>query len=203
MTNEVLSINRAIDLSFISERLLFKPLGEEDRALSIELWTDPEITKYVGGVGDKKELERDHHIYMRRCARGVIGVWTLTRLDNNEKIGTAILLPMPEELDDTDWNLVKGDGIPDAQIEVGYILKKLSWSKGYATEACTRLIDFGFENSELDVIVASIDEENAASRNVLLKSGLQEAGEELSYGDLCPFFRINRRLWNERKNADL
>lgn len=197
-----LSEQNPIELTFKSERLLFRPLCDIDQALAIELWTDPEVTQYVGGTATETELRENHRKYMRRCARGVIGIWTLTRLDNNEQIGTAILLPMPEELDDTDWDLVVGDDLPDAQIEVGYILKKSAWGKGYATEACKKLVAFGFENSTLDEIVASIDYNNEASRNVLLKSGLQEAGEELSYGEICPFFRISRKLWMEDQNVD-
>jgi len=194
----VSSLNEPIDLTFESERMAFKPLAEDDLPLAIELWTDPEITKFVGGTTPEETLRRDHHRYMRRCAGGVIGIWTLTPHNQNEKIGTAILLPMPTELNDTDWDLVTGDGLPNAQIEVGYILKKSAWGRGYATEACTRLIEFGFHNSDLDEIVASIDRENIASRNVLLKSGLKPDGEQLSYGDICPFFKITRSVWNER-----
>ncbi|MGI9350669.1 MAG: GNAT family N-acetyltransferase [Rhizobiaceae bacterium] len=193
------NIQSAPNLVFESERLRFKPLGEEDLSLSIKLWTDPEVTQYVSGPTSEAELVKNHSKYMQRCAGGAIGVWTLTTLERREKIGTAILLPMPVELDDTDWDLVAGDGLPDGDIEVGYILKKSAWGKGYATEACARMIEFGFENTSLREIVASIDEDNHASEKVLLKSGLKPMGKQLSYGEQCPFFRITREKWLERK----
>ncbi len=188
----------SINLSFNSVRLQFSPLSDDDLQLGLELWTDPEITKFVGGPRTIEELTQDHHKYIRRCAGGAIGVWTLTPLGSDDQIGTCILLPMPIEEDDTDWDLVVGDGLPDAPIEVGYILKKSAWGKGYATEACTRMIDFGFENTELEEIVASIDRNNMASGNVLIKSGLKPAGDQLSYGEICPFFRITRDDWKKK-----
>ncbi len=188
-----------IHLTFDSERLRFQPLGDEDLPFSVELWTNPEITKYVGGPSTEDVLRRDHSKFMRRCAGGVIGVWTLTTHDTNEKIGTAILLPMPVELDDTDWDLVVGDDLPDAQVEVGYILKKSAWGKGFATEACIKIIDFGFKHSKLEEIVASIDRENTASKNVLMKSGMTDEGEAMSYGEICPYFRITPEAWKKRR----
>ncbi len=32
-----------------SERLLFRPLQEDDLDLLVEQWTDPEVVKYAGG----------------------------------------------------------------------------------------------------------------------------------------------------------
>lgn len=192
--------SKQIELVFKSERLIFKPLSEEDRELSIELWTDPELTKFVGGHSTEAELNRDHSKFMRRCAGGAVGIWTVTTLDQDQKIGTAILLPMPIEKDDTDWDLVCGDDLPIGPIEVGYIFKKSAWGKGYATEVCRRLIEFGFANTTLEEIVASTDAENYASQRVLVKSGMEYLGEQLSYGEICPFFSINRKAWSE-KNA--
>ena len=46
----------------------------------------------------------------------------LVRKSSGEKLGTINLLPMPVDLEDTDWDLVEGDAIPEGDIEVGYIL---------------------------------------------------------------------------------
>ena len=187
----------AVQLCFDSKRLDFKPLAEDDLDLAIELWTDPEVTQYVGGTYSKDELEEEHPIVMRRCCHGCIGIWTLTDRQNNEKIGTSVLLPMPVEQDDTDWDLVVGNELPDADIEVGYVLKKSAWGKGFATEACKRLLKFAFEESPIETIVASTDHENTASQKVLLKSGLRELGLIKSYGEMCPGFQITKEQWKE------
>ena len=111
-------------LTFESERLRFHPFETGDVDLSVELWSNPDVTRYVGGPVTPDEMIAEHPTYMRRCAGGAIGIWTLTAIEENEKIGTAILLPMPIEEDDTNWDLVVGDELPDCEIEVGYILKK-------------------------------------------------------------------------------
>lgn len=194
--------SKNFDLTFKSERLLYRPLAQDDVELSVEIWSDPEITKYMGGAVSREELIADHHKYMRRCADGAIGVWTLTTLDEGEKIGTAILLPMPIQTDQTDWELLLGKGLPDALIEVGYALKKGAWGKGYATEACKALIDFGFLNTQLEEIVACTDARNLASGHVLMKSGLVREEDRLSYGEICPFFRITRAAWSAERKHD-
>jgi ribosomal-protein-alanine N-acetyltransferase len=188
-----------MNLVFESERLLFKPPEASDLDLVVEQWTDPDVIRYVGGkTYTREELEEDMPIIVRRCAGGCIGIWTLVDKLTKEKIGTAILLPMPIELDDTDWDLVVGEQIPEGDIEIGYVLKKDEWGKGYATEACRRLLKFAFEESPLEEIVASIDTKNTASRNVLEKSGLSDVGLIQAYGELSPGFRITRQEWLER-----
>ena len=99
----------------------------------------------------------------------------------------------PIELDDTDWELVAGEQIPEGDIEIGYILKKSAWGKGYATEACNRLLKFAFEETPLQEVVAVIDAENTASRKVLEKCGLSYQGQVRSYAGSNPGFRIHPR----------
>ena len=190
-----------MDLVFESERLVFMPLSEDDLHLSIDLWTNPKVTKYAGGTYTKQQIISDHPKIERRCGDGCIGVWTIRKKCNGEKIGTLALLPMPVEGDDTDWDLVVGSEIPEGEIEIGYFLKETEWGKGYATEACKRLLQFAFEDSPLTKIVAVIDDENEASRQVLEKSGLRNTGLTKAYGEQCPSFRITRQEWLDNTNA--
>lgn len=185
-----------MQLEFESDRLAFRPLEERDVDLSIEQWTDPEVTRYVAARSyTAEEITAEMPVVTRRCAGGCIGIWCLTDKASGEKIGSALLLPMPVELDDTDWSLVKGDAIPEADIEIGYILKRTAWGKGYATEACTRLLRFAFEVSPLDVVVACTDPDNTASQHVLVKAGLRPTGIIRAYGGDCLGFRLTRAEW--------
>lgn len=191
-----------MDLVLETERLLLRPLELADVDLGITLFTDPVVTKYAGRTYTPEEVAEQMPTVVRRCAGGAIGIWCVTDKATDEKLGTAILLPLPVELDDTDWDLVQGEGYPDAEIEVGYILKPSAWGKGYATEACTRLITFAFEETALDEVVAVTAPENKASQNVLKKSGLTFEGTRRAYMNDCPGFRITRAQWLERRRAD-
>ncbi len=191
-----------MDLVLESDRLLLRPLELADVDLGITLFTDPVVTKYAGKTYTPDEIVEQMPTVVRRCAGGAIGIWCVTDKATGEKLGTAILLPLPVELDDTDWDLVRGDGYPDAEIEVGYILKPSAWGKGYATEACTRLLKFAFEETALEEVVACTAPENTASQNVLKKSGLSYEGTRRAYMVDCPGFRITRAQWLERHRAD-
>lgn len=192
-----------MDLVFDSERMEFRPLSGSDLDLMIEQWTDPDVVKYVADkTYTEEELADEMPIIVRRCGGGCIGIWCLIDKISREKLGTAILLPLPVETDDTDWDLLVGENLPEGEIEIGYILKKSAWGKGYATEACKRLLQFAFEASPLQEIVATIDAGNLASRNVLEKCGLIHEGLVRAYADNIPGFRITRQQWRENNMSE-
>ncbi len=185
-----------MNLIFESERLNFRPLATDDLDLAVEQWGDPEVVKYIADrTYSKAELIEEMPLVTRRCAGGCIGIWCLTDKATGEKIGTAILLPMAVELDDTDWDLVVGDNIPEGDIEVGYILKRSAWGKGYATEACAQMLRFAFEGTSLTEVVACTDPGNAASQHVLTKCGMIPQGRIRAYQEDIPGFRMTRAEW--------
>ena len=131
---------------------------------------------------------------MRRGG-GCIGVWCVRDRQSGEKLGTSLLLPIPIDLDDTDWSLVAGEDLPEGEIELGYLMKRSAWGKGYATEAAGRLLRFAFEESPLEEVVAVTDPDNRRSQQVLRKIGMTDEGLRRAYRTLCSGFRITRRQW--------
>lgn len=185
-----------MNLELLTDRLLLRPLHLDDVELGVEMFTDPEVARYVGGgLQTVEKIREEMPLYVRRCGGGCIGNWCVLDKEAAEKIGTCGLLPMPVDEDDTNWGLIEGPNIPDCDIEVGYILKPSVWGKGYVTEICKRLLRFAFEETPLEYIVASIDERNNKSKRVLTKSGFLEEDNRLSYGEISPFFRITREQW--------
>ena len=55
--------------------------------------------------------------------------------------------------------------------EIGYVLNKKYWCKGYVTEACRKLIEIGFEVLELRRIYIRHHRENIQSKRVIEKCG--------------------------------
>ena len=192
-----------VNLELETDRLLLRPLVENDWEMALETFMDPEVMKFVADVGSEEALAEEMKTAIRRGAGGRIGVWCVLQRETGEKLGTAILLPLPIEEDDTDWSLVQEDRYPDADIEVGYILKRSAWGNGYATEACRRLVQFAFEETELDEIVAVTDPRNSASQKVLRKCGLRDEGLRRAYAEECPAFRISRQQWREFQAASV
>lgn len=184
-----------------SERLLLRPLVETDVDVEIEMGRDPDVMRYAGAVESADEIARNMRKYVRRCAGGRIGVWCVTDRSTGEKLGSAIFLPLPVDVDDTDWDLVTGDEFPDGEIEVGYMLKRSAWGRGYATEAARRLLRFAFEETPLEDVVATTHPEHRASRRVLEKCGLIYEGMRRAYATECCGFRMTRQQWVRRTSG--
>ncbi len=178
-----------------TERLRLRPLCSGDLDLGEAIFLDPDVVKYVGGPSTPENLPGELETACTRGAGGRLGVWCVMDKTTGEKLGTAILLPLPIEEDDTNWSLVVEDRYPDAEIEIGYMLKRSAWGQGYATEACTRLLRFAFEHTALEEVVACTHPQNHASQHVLRKSGLKDRGVRRCYGTYEPGFGITRREW--------
>lgn len=65
---------------------------------------------------------------------------------------------------------------PHKHAELGYWIGVPFWGRGYATEATSAAVSFGFENLELNRIFAQCFSGNAASHRVLKKIGMQHEG---------------------------
>ena len=163
-----------------TDRLRLRPLAETDLDMELELLTDHMVTRYVCEDVTAEQVTQWLPTMVKRCAHGCIGIWCVIDREDDEKLGHAVLLPLPIEESDTNWDLVTGDDVPDAEIEVGYLFKQSAWGKGFATEACKRLLKFGFEDAPLQEIVAVTHPDNGASQNVLRKDGMVEEGMRLA-----------------------
>lgn len=72
--------------------------------------------------------------------------------------------------------LVDIDEINAASGELGYWLAATAWGQGYASEAARAVVRFAFEKVGLLGLRSGHAEDNAASRNILLKLGFCEVG---------------------------
>jgi len=184
-----------MNLVLYSKRLTFSPFDASDVDLAMEMFTDAEVLKFAGGVMEEDEICRDMSNWTKRGGNGCIGIWCISDQGSGEKLGSAALLPMPVEEDDTDFSLVIPGRMPDRDVEIGYFLKRSAWGQGYATETCNRLIRMAFEGSPLTEVVATFDIGNVASRNVLEKVGFVNRGTMRCYGEEGPNYRITRDEW--------
>jgi len=185
-----------MSLELMSEHLLLKPFQLEDIDICLDMFTDPDVVKYAGGLMSESTIRREMPNWTKRGGNGCIGIWCITDRLSGEKYGSAALLPIPIDEDDTDFDLVVPGTMPDGDIEIGYFLKRSAWGRGFATQACKRVLQFAFEDSPLDEVVATLEEKNAASRNVLEKAGFKNHGSRRCYGEDGPDYRISRVEWS-------
>ncbi len=182
-------------LELYTERLLLTQLAPTDFDLALEMWTDPEVVEYVCDLMNKDTISKEMSDWTKRGGNGCIGIWRISDRETGEKYGSAMLLPMPVEEDDTDYSLVVPGQMPDGDVEIGFFLKRSAWGHGFATEVCRRLLQFAFQDTPLNEVVASFDVENVASKNVLEKAGLVDRGIMRCCGEDGPNHRITRDEW--------
>ena len=178
-----------------TKRLALKPLSLDDADLVVELFTDPVVKKYTGGPQAEAAIRDEMRVSTRRGGNGCIGIWTIVRKDDGDKLGTVALLPMPVDTQVTDYDLVVPGEYPDAEIEIGFFLKPSAWGQGYAGEACRRVLKLVFEDSPLTEIVANFDPANEASRKLLSRLGFVDRGTGRAYGVDAPRYSITRDDW--------
>jgi RimJ/RimL family protein N-acetyltransferase len=94
---------------------------------------------------------------------------------------------------------------PDAP-ELGYWLGVEYWGQGFGTEAARAVIDFTFEEFDVEHLISGARVTNPSSRNILEKCGFQWSGVELhrfeAIGSSTPVdcFKLSRSVWASLKN---
>ncbi|QHT68263.1 GNAT family N-acetyltransferase [Rhodocytophaga rosea] len=124
-----------------------------------ELNRDPEVMKYVGRkpLVSIYEAQLDLTRYLSYYVRASkLGVWACTEKESGTLIGLALLKKLE----------------PTEEIEVGYRFHRSYWGKGFATEVCKALVEYGFTQVGLKKIVGITHPDNLASQKVLKKCGL-------------------------------
>jgi [ribosomal protein S5]-alanine N-acetyltransferase len=90
------------------------------------------------------------------------GVFLIEELQSRKKIGTVLYF---------------ADDHHPYRIWLAYTIAKKEYrGKGYATEAARLLIDFLFNNKNIEKIETTVDVSNVASQKVLEKNGFQREG---------------------------
>jgi RimJ/RimL family protein N-acetyltransferase len=98
------------------------------------------------------------------------------------------------------------DGRQPETPELGYWLGVEHWGQGFATEAARAVIDFTFEEFDVEHLISGARVANPSSRNILEKCGFQWSGVELhrfeALGSSTPVdcFRLSRGVWSSLKN---
>ena len=142
-----------------SERLLLRNILPQDKDFIVSLWTDPEVTKYLGGPREKEQMLRGIQYNIENPYQDEYDLWVLVNKSDGKPVGHCGLLKKEVE------------GI--TEVEVIYVIGRRFWGLGYATEAAGMLIDFAFNEKKLGSVIALIKPRNKASEKVAAVAGLK------------------------------
>jgi RimJ/RimL family protein N-acetyltransferase len=148
-----------------SARLLLR----EDRLADFEAHAlfaaDGEALAHLGGAVDRREAWRRFLVGAGSWVVQGMGWWTLEG-EAGETVGTV--------------GVFRRESSPE--VEVGWMIYRAFWGRGYATEAAGAAMDWAVRARGVSAIIAHVDHGNEASARVAEKLGMRLVGNVDFYG---------------------
>jgi RimJ/RimL family protein N-acetyltransferase len=150
-----------------SARLVLRRFTPHDVDILIELDSDPEVVRYLGGprpTSLREHLETDvmPRVLGYYATHDARGVWAAHEKDGGAFVGWFLYRPDRDRPDDP---------------ELGYRLRRASWGKGYATEMSRALVAHAFDVLRDPIVTARAQLANRASWHVMEKLGMTRRDE--------------------------
>ena len=141
----------------------------------------PEVSRYLG---DGKPLDR---VAAWRSLAWMLGHWQLRGYGQwaVEEQATGRLLGR--------IGLLNPEGWPG--LEIGWVLARDAWGKGYATEGARRVLDYAFAEMGIDRLISLIYPDNAPSIRVAERLGERLQGRTVMFGSAILVYGIDRETW--------
>lgn len=170
-----------------TERLVLRMFGQGDLDAYAVMCADPEVMRHLG---DGKALARPDA--WRQMAM-ILGHWTLRGygLFALEERATGTLVGRAGFFEPEGW----------PGFELGWMLRRASWGKGYATEAARRLLRHAFTDMTRERVISLIREANAPSIRVAERLGERLDGRAVIFGQEALVYAIDRAGWRAAGGA--
>lgn len=164
-------------------RLTLRPLQMDDAEPLYRVYLMDGVLRYFPNP-NPPPLERVQKFIenqLMHWAQYSYGHWAIIPQGEMEIIGWAGLQYLPET----------------GETEVGYLLNRLYWGLGYATEAAWSSLLFGFSHFNFEIIIGLVHPENIASQHVLEKCGLAFVDQKAYFGMDMFRYWIDRRRFQQ------
>lgn len=178
--------------SLETARLRLRDWRDEDREPFAALNADARVMEYFLSTQSRAASDASIDRWQSEIASRGWSNWAVERIDTGTFIG-FVGLSMPVRT------------LPFTPcVEVGWRLAHAHWHRGFASEAATRALRFGFEEIGLDAIVSFTSKTNLRSRAVMERIGLVDTHEDFDHPALpeghamrphC-LYRIERERWS-------
>lgn len=146
-------------------RLGFSIWNENDISDALELWGNPEVTKFIvaDGIMLKEQVQQRLKKEIEIYSISNIQYWPIYLIETNQNVGCCGLRPY-----DLENNI----------LEMGIHLKEQYWGKGFALEACSAIIKYAFNTLKVSTLFAGHNPKNTASAGLLKKLGFTYMHDE-------------------------
>lgn len=152
---------------FESERLIFREMTMSDYNDLCEILQDKQVMYAYEHAFSDAEVKEWFERQLTRYKEYGFGLWAAVLKENGKMIGN-IGITMQK--------------FGDLQVpEIGYLLNKNYWHKGYATEGAIACRDYAFNVLKFDKVYSIIRDNNLPSQAVAKRNGMQVVGKEIKH----------------------
>jgi RimJ/RimL family protein N-acetyltransferase len=176
-------------------RLTLRPFTEDDIPAFSRYRSDPLVAQYQGWEAPFSMEQAARFVeYMKAATPGKPGQWyqiAFERKADGKLIGDCV------------FKILEGD---THQAEIGFTLARDYQGQGYASEGVGRLLQYLFEDLNLNRVRANCDPQNAASIRLMKRLGMRHEGrwiKSLWYKGAWAdedWFAILQEEWQSRQN---
>ncbi|WP_111977401.1 GNAT family N-acetyltransferase [Algibacillus agarilyticus] len=153
-----------------SNRLIYRDVKRSDLELYIRLHTDHNVMQYVGPVWNKERAIEEFEKYFEPWL-DLEDQWLSYIICDQQNMAVGLIGLKLQSSDDN-------------RRELGFMILPEGQGFGYATEAASVMLDVAFNILGSHKVVAVCDNQNQASKNVLLKNMFVQEGllrEQFNY----------------------
>jgi ribosomal-protein-alanine N-acetyltransferase len=164
-----------------TERLVLRPLVAEDLDALASFYGDLEVMRYVGGgrALTREETSASLERMMGNFARAGYGQWAVVEQATGTFVGRAGILEWP-------------DLGTSGEMEIGYLLGRPHWGRGYATEAALASRDHALDTLGWRRLISLIDHDNERSARVATRLGMTHEDDVELFGRMVRRFSLER-----------
>ncbi|UCG68553.1 MAG: GNAT family N-acetyltransferase [Thermoplasmata archaeon] len=178
------------DISLETNRLILRPLKDQDSESIYKNVKEYDIAKWTISIPHPYPKEGAMSFIQqskKHMQSGLAYHFAILSKDNSELMGVMSLI---------------GVNMRHKNAELGYWVGKYHWNKGIATEAASRMLEFGFQDLNLQRISARCFHDNTPSIRVIEKIGMKYEGKfrkeilkENKFIDMA-YYAILKEEWN-------
>lgn len=144
-----------------TERLYLREMTQDDFPSLCNILQDEETMYAYEGAFTDSEAQEWMDRQLGRYQKWGFGLWAVILKETEEMIGQCGLTMQP-------WK-------EEEVLEIGYLLNRSHWHKGYAIEAAKACKQYAFAILKADEVCSIIRDTNKASRNVAERNGMKVA----------------------------